>query len=115
MINSDWKDKLSFAYSTNPDYKPYEEEEGVDTPPPHEQILRIRLEKKNRGGKTATIVTGFVGSDDDLKALGKTLKSRCAVGGSAKDGEIILQGDFRDRVLNILLELGYKDVKKAGG
>ncbi len=115
MINGDWKDKLAFAYSTNPDYKPNEEEENVDTLLPHQQVLRIRLEKKHRGGKMATIIAGFIGSMDELKKLEKTLKSRCAVGGSVKDNEIILQGDFRDRAVNILQELGYKNVKKSGG
>lgn len=112
---NDWKDKLKFAYSTNPDYTPEEQEEPAETIEPSKQILRVWLEKKNRGGKVVSIVSGFVGPDEDLKNLGKILKSRCGVGGSVKEGEIIVQGDFRDRILAILHELGYKNVKKAGG
>ncbi|PKP38441.1 MAG: translation initiation factor [Bacteroidetes bacterium HGW-Bacteroidetes-15] len=116
MSTNDWKDKLSFVYSTNPDYKPNPETEPkVETPAPAKQDLRVRLDRKNRGGKVVTIITGYIGSDDDLKALGKTLKTRCGVGGSVKDGEIIVQGDFRDRILNLLQEMGYNRVKKSGG
>ncbi|MDD2277532.1 MAG: translation initiation factor [Bacteroidales bacterium] len=116
MNSNDWKDKLAFAYSTNPNYNPNnnEEEEQVSVEP-QKQVLRVRLEKKNRGGKTVSIVTGFVGSEEELKNLAKHLKSRCGVGGSVKDDEIIIQGDFRDKILNLLQELGYKNVKKAGG
>ena len=113
---SDWKDKLQFAYSTNPSYKPDEDEaDTVKTLEPSKQDLRIWIEKKNRGGKVVSIVSGFIGSNDELKELGKQLKSRCGVGGSVKDGEIIIQGDFRERILDLLNELGYKKVKKAGG
>jgi translation initiation factor 1 len=113
---TDWKDKLKFAYSTNPDYKPEEDEtQQTKTLDPNKQDIRVWLEKKNRGGKVVSIISGFIGSDDDLKELGKILKTRCGVGGTAKDGEIIIQGDFRDRIIGILLDLGYKKVKKAGG
>lgn len=113
---TDWKDKLKFAYSTNPDYKPEEDEiQQPDTVDPSKQDMRVWLEKKNRGGKVVSIVAGFVGSEDDLKELGKILKTRCGVGGSVKDSEIIIQGDFRDRIIAILAELGYNKVKKAGG
>jgi translation initiation factor 1 len=116
FIMSDWKDKLKFAYSTNPDYKPEgEEAESAETLDPSKQDLRIWLEKKNRGGKVVSIISGYVGSEDDLKELGKFIKSRCGVGGSVKDGEIIIQGDFRDRILTLLNEKGFKKVKKAGG
>ncbi len=113
---NDWKDKLKFAYSTNPDYKPEEQNnEPEESVSPNQQNLRVWLEKKSRGGKVVSIITGFVGSDQELKELAKLLKTRCGVGGSAKDGEIIIQGDFRDKIVSILNEKGYKNVKKAGG
>ena len=89
------------------------EEPEVETLPKGQQKLRVQIEKNHRGGKTVTLVKGFVGSDDDLKELAKELKSRCGVGGSAKDGEIIVQGDHRDRVVELLVAAGYK-CKKAG-
>ena len=73
--------------------------------------MRVRIEKNGRGGKTVTIVSGFVGSEDDLKELGKALKSKCGVGGSAKDGEVLVQGDFRQRVIEILRAMGYSQTK----
>lgn len=105
---NDWKDRLNVVYSTNPDYQ-YENEdiEEVDTLPKEKQLLRISLDKRNRKGKAVTLVTGFVGTTEDLEALGKLLKVKCGVGGSAKDGEIIVQGDFRSKVLEILQKEGY--------
>lgn len=115
MANNDWKSRLNVVYSTNPDFK-YEtqEEETAQTLPPQQQELRVWLDRKSRAGKQVTLVKGFVGSDDDLRELASMLKSKCGVGGSAKDGEIIIQGDFRDRVTELLVKAGYK-AKKAGG
>jgi len=108
MKNNDWKDRLGMVYSTNPDFK-YDagEEEEKDTLPKEKQSLRISLDKRNRGGKTVTLITGFTGKNEDLAALGKYLKVKCGVGGSAKDGEIIIQGDVRRKVADILAKEGY--------
>ena len=114
MANNDWKARLGVVYSTATDYNyTTEEEESVATLPPSEQNLRVWLDRKHRGGKQATLIKGFVGSDDDLKELAKLLKTQCGVGGSAKDGEIIIQGDHRDRIIEILTKEGYR-AKKAG-
>lgn len=102
------------VYSTNPDYEYRSADDDVtQTLPPQQQELRVWLDRKSRAGKQVTLVKGFVGSEDDLKTLASLLKNKCGVGGSAKDGEIIIQGDFRDRVVDILLKAGYK-AKKAG-
>ncbi len=114
MANNDWKERLGVVYSTNNDYQYDTDEQSVETLPPAQQDLRVWLDKKHRAGKVATIVRGFVGDDESLKALAKLLKSKCGVGGSAKDGEIIIQGDHRDRVVEILTKSGYKS-KRAGG
>ena len=108
MKDSDWKARLGVVYSTNPDFQ-YETDEvaEAETLPPAKQRLIVAIDRRNRGGKQVTLVTGFVGKSDDLKALGKTLKTRCGVGGTAKDGEITIQGDFRDKVVALLKELGY--------
>ena len=109
MMENDWKKRLGVVYSTNPDFKYEEEEESAqaETLPPDKQRLLVGIDRRNRGGKTVTLVKGFVGTEDDLKALGKTLKVKCGVGGSAKDGEITVQGDWRDKVVGLLQELGY--------
>ncbi|CDN31300.1 Translation initiation factor SUI1-related protein [Mucinivorans hirudinis] len=105
----DWKSRLGMVYSTNSDYEYKKEEQAATiTLPPARQKLRVALDKRNRGGKRVTLVADFVGTDDDLKELGKLLRTKCGVGGSAKDGEIIVQGDFRDKIVEILLEMGYK-------
>lgn len=101
------------VYSTNPGYHDNWEEDSDESLQPSQQQLRIWLERK-KGGKVATVVKDFVGNQDDLKELGKELKSKCGTGGSAKDGEIIIQGDFRDKVLDLLIQAGYK-AKKSGG
>lgn len=102
------------VYSTNPDYRFEEEEQQKTTFPPAKQSLKVWIDRKKRRGKEVTLVTGFIGSDDALKDLGKLLKSKCGVGGSVKDGEVIVQGNQRDKVLEILLKEGYK-AKAAGG
>ena len=108
MKNNDWKDRLGVMYSTNPDFQyNVEKEEDEDTLPKDKQQLRIALDKRNRGGKAVTLVTGFRGTTGDMETLGKLLKVKCGVGGSAKDGEIIVQGDLRQKVLEILQKEGY--------
>ena len=107
-------DNNGTVYSTNPDFVfDYGEEEAV-TLEPGKQNLRVMLDKKQRAGKKVTLITGFQGSDFDLVVLGKELKSACGVGGSVKDGEILLQGDFREKVLGILLQKGYTKTKISG-
>ncbi len=114
MSNNDWKSRLNVVYSTNPDFVYQTEQESeVETLPPQRQELRVWLDRKQRAGKQVTLVKGFVGSESDLRELASLLKSKCGVGGSAKEGEIIIQGDFRDRVVEILTRAGYK-AKKAG-
>ncbi len=112
---NDWKDRLGMVYSTNPDFKfeTFGDAES-ETLPPQKQDLRVQLDKKQRAGKKATLITGFVGTEDDLKELAKILKTKCGVGGSAKDGEILIQGDFCNKVIDILKGLNYK-VKRSGG
>lgn len=106
--DNDWKDRLNVVYSTNPDFKyESEEEEGQVSLPKEKQTLRIELDKRNRKGKSVTLITNFTGTEDDLQDLAKFLKTRCGVGGSARDGEILLQGDFRQKVLELLQKEGY--------
>ena len=107
-------DNNGTVYSTNPDFVFDYGEEEVVTLNPAKQSLRIMLDKKQRGGKKVTLITGFQGSDYDLAVLGKELKSACGVGGSVKDGEILLQGDFREKVLALLLQKGYSKTKISG-
>jgi translation initiation factor 1 len=102
------------VFSTNRDLPLHHDDAPIDTPEPRKQDLRVTLDRKNRKGKVATVITGFQGSEEALAELGKLLKTRCGVGGSAKDGEIIVQGDHAVRVLDILLKEGYK-AKRSGG
>ncbi|MBE6300486.1 MAG: translation initiation factor [Parabacteroides distasonis] len=108
MKNNDWKDRLGILYSTNPNFQ-YDtgEEEEIETLPKEKQLLRISLDKRNRGGKAVTLITGFCGKNVDLETLGKKLKVKCGVGGSTKDGEILIQGDWRTKVLDLLQKEGY--------
>lgn len=113
--NNDWKKRDGVVYSTSDDFE-FNQETGdsSDTLSPAQQNLKVLLDKKSRAGKQVTLVEGFIGSDDSLKELGKMLKTKCGVGGSAKDSEILIQGDHRDKVLQVLIQAGYK-AKKSGG
>lgn len=112
MSKKNKPDKHGFVYSTNPDFNFKSEEEfSANTLPPAQQKLRIRLETKQRGGKVVTLITGFTGKGEDLQNLGKQIKNTCGTGGTAKDNEIIIQGDQRDKVLQWLLKNGYTGTK----
>ena len=109
------KNRIDVVYSTNPNFDfDYEEDQEQETLPPEQQDLRVMIDRKQRKGKEVTLVTGFVGTEDDLKELGKTLKQKCGVGGSVKDGEILIQGNQISKVMDTLKSEGYK-VKKSGG
>ncbi len=112
MSKKNKPDTRGFVYSTDPDFKFEEEQNDINTLPAAEQKLRVRLDSKQRAGKVVTLVEGFVGSENDFVELGKKLKSFCGTGGSAKDGEIIVQGDQRDKVMQWLLKSGYKLSKR---
>lgn len=112
MKNNDWKDRLNIVYSTNPDFS-YETEKK-DTPEtiaPQQQKLRVTIEKKGRGGKTVTVISGFIGEEEELKVLGRLLKTKCGVGGSTKDGEILIQGEFKQRIIELLKSEGYTQTR----
>ena len=113
--NSNWKSRLGVVYSTNPDFA-YDKagEDGPDTLPPQQQNLLVSLDRKQRKGKSVTLIRGFIGKNEDLEALAKKLKSKFGVGGTAKDGEIIIQGDFVQRTIEYLAGEKYK-VKRSGG
>ena len=112
MKNNDWKDRLNVVYSTNPDFRyEHEEDNEAETLPRNQQKLRVSIEKKGRGGKTVTVVNGFVGTEDDLKDLSRLLKNKCGVGGSAKDGEILIQGDLKTRVTELLKAEGFTQTR----
>ena len=112
MKKNDWKDRLNIVYSTNRDFTyETEKEHEEDTLPKNAQKLRVRIEKNHRGGKTVTIVNGFIGNNEDLKELGKLLKTRCGVGGTVKDGEVLIQGDFKEKIIELLKKDGYSQTK----
>ena len=104
----DWKERLGVVFSTNPEFKfDQGNEDKNDTLIPSKQRLRVTIDKKQRKGKTVTLIQGFIGTEDDLKALGKILKTKCGVGGTVKDGEIIIQGEFPEKIREILHSLEY--------
>lgn len=108
MADNDWKQRLGVVFSTNPDYQYQgETEEVVETLPAARQKLRVGIDRRARSGKQVTLVSGFVGRREDLEALGRSLKTQCGVGGSVKNGEILVQGDHRDRIVDILTRMGY--------
>lgn len=109
------KKNRNVVYSTNPNYDYDDEEEGMDTLAENEQQLRVMIDRKQRKGKSVTLITGFVGNENDLKDLSKVLKSKCGVGGAAKNGEIIIQGEFKEKVAELLVNMGYTKTKKVGG
>ncbi len=112
MKKNDWKDRLNIVYSTNPDFNyQLDEEEEQATVDPKQQKLRVNIEKKGRGGKTVTVISGFIGPEDDLKELGRLLKTKCGVGGAVKDGEILIQGEFKQRIIDLLKAEGFSQTK----
>lgn len=114
-MTNDWKARLGMVYSTDPNFQyQTDQEPEAETLSPSEQNLRVWLDRKQRAGKVVTLIKGFVGRDEDLQTLARLLKNKCGVGGSAKEGEILIQGDHRDRVVELLLKAGYQRTKKAG-
>ena len=109
MADNDWKKRLGVVFSTNPAFAYTEQQEEVQqTLEPSRQRLVVSIDRRCRAGKQVTLVSGFVGSDEDLAELGRKLKIKCGVGGTAKNGEITIQGDFRDRITSLLNEMGYR-------
>jgi translation initiation factor 1 len=113
MSKKNKPDAKGFVYSTDPDFKFEEEQQAGETLLPEQQRFKIKLDSKHRAGKAVTLVEGFIGKEEDLQHLGKKLKTFCGTGGSAKDGEIIIQGDQRDKVMQWLVKNGYKNVKQG--
>ncbi len=114
-MDNDWKKRLGVVFSTNPDFNYQTEDDAQEqaTLPKEKQRLIVGIDRRNRGGKTVTLVTGFVGTAEDLSELGRALKVKCGVGGSAKDGEITVQGDLREKVVNLLHSMGYTLAKRG--
>jgi translation initiation factor 1 len=108
------KKRIDIVYSTNPDFNYDNDDSSLETLPVNEQKLYVSIDRKSRKGKSVTLVEGFIGQAEDLKELSKTLKKSCGVGGTAKDGEIVVQGEFKDKVAKILVDMGYNTVKKGG-
>lgn len=109
---NDWKERLNIVYSTNPNFEYFTDEmEEIETLPKQQQKLRVSIEKNHRGGKTVTLVRNFTGTEDDMKELGKLLKTKCGVGGSVKDGEILIQGEFKEKIIELLKKEGYTQTK----
>ena len=112
MSKKNKPDSRGFVFSTNPDFKFEEEPNTTETLSPAQQKLKVRLDTKHRAGKAVTLVEGFIGKEEELEDLGKKLKSFCGTGGSAKNREIIIQGDQREKVMQWLGKNGYKNAKK---
>ncbi len=109
------KEKINIVYSTNPNFNyQFDEENEQETLLPNQQKLYVSIDRKQRGGKEVTLIEGYIGAEDDLKELGKKIKTKCGVGGTVKDNEIIIQGNFKDKVFDLLSNDGYQ-VKKKGG
>lgn len=116
MAKKNKKNRIGIVFSTDPDFDyDFNEQEEEEALPANQQRLRVSLDRKQRKGKEVTLITGFVGPEADLKALGKALKSKCGVGGSVKEGEILLQGDHRNKVVDWLKDQGYSQTKRSGG
>lgn len=112
--NNDWKKRDGVVYSTSSDFEyAFQRQEEASTLPPKQQDLRVELDRSMRAGKQVTLVTGFIGAETDLESLGKMLKSKCGVGGSVKDGQVIIQGDHREKIIGILVKEGYKAKRKG--
>lgn len=109
------KNRINVVYSTNPNYEYDFDNDDIETLPENKQQLKVMIDRKQRKGKSVTLIKGFIGNDDDLKTLAKLLKSKCGVGGSVKDGEILIQGEFKSKVYDLLLNLGYNQTKQVGG
>ena len=112
MSKKNKPDTRGFVYSTDPNFSFQQENSSSETIPPAQQKLKIRLDAKHRAGKPVTLIEGFIGKEEDLEDLGKKLKSFCGTGGSAKNGEIIVQGDQREKLMQWLIKNGYKLVRK---